>query len=98
MKKIIFAAALAATCASPLAAQSFREWTDPEVNAVNRAPMRSEAFAFKTGERGTSKLDRKNSANFLSLNGDWKFNWVNDASSRPPISGRKTSTTRAGTL
>ncbi|MDE6340795.1 MAG: DUF4981 domain-containing protein [Muribaculaceae bacterium] len=82
MKKTILAGALA-ILAFPIAAQTFKEWTDPEVNAVNRAPMRSEAFAFRTGESGTSKLDRKNSANFLSLNGDWKFNWVNDASSRP---------------
>ena len=82
MKKLLFASALA-IAAAPLGAQTFREWQDPAVNAVNRAPMRSEAFAFKQGEKGDSKLDRKNSANYLSLNGDWKFNWVNDASSRP---------------
>ncbi|MDE6290846.1 MAG: DUF4981 domain-containing protein [Muribaculaceae bacterium] len=82
MKKLLLIGALAALSA-PLYAQTFREWQDPNVNAVNRAPMRSEAFAFKKGEDGTSKLDRKQSANYLSLNGDWKFNWVNDASSRP---------------
>ena len=83
MKKIFFAAFAAVLAAAPISAQTFKEWLDPEVNAVNRAPMRSEAFAFKKGEKGSFKEDRKNSSNYLSLNGDWKFNWVNDASSRP---------------
>ncbi|MDE6022283.1 MAG: beta-galactosidase, partial [Muribaculaceae bacterium] len=82
MRKFI-CAVTSALFALPLSAQTFREWQDPEVNAVNRAPMRSEAFAFRKGENGSSKLDRKQSANYLSLNGTWKFNWVNDASSRP---------------
>ncbi len=82
MKKLLLSATLAAITL-PMTAQTFKEWQDPNINAVNRAPMRSEAFAFKKEESGTSKLDRKNSANYLSLNGDWKFNWVNDASSRP---------------
>ncbi len=82
MKKTLLSSALA-LLALPLAAQTFKEWQDPEINAVNRAPMRSEAFAFKKGEKGSFKEDRKSSANYLSLNGDWKFNWVNDASSRP---------------
>ena len=74
-------AALAA--AMTAGAQSWKEWQDPEVNATGREPMRSESFAFKKGENGTGKLDRKNSANYLSLNGNWKFNWVNDATDRP---------------
>ncbi len=82
MKKTILAGFLASLFL-PLGAQTFKEWQDPEINAVNRAPMRSEAFAFKKGEKGTFKEDRKSSSNYLSLNGDWKFNWVNDASSRP---------------
>ncbi|MDE5585461.1 MAG: DUF4981 domain-containing protein [Muribaculaceae bacterium] len=82
MKKLLLAGAIA-MLAAPLAAQTFKEWLDPEVNAVNRAPMRSESFAFNKGEKGSFKEDRKNSSNYLSLNGDWKFNWVNDASSRP---------------
>ncbi len=82
MKKSL-CVAVAALAFTSAAGQSFNEWLDPGVNAVNRAPMRSESFAFKKGETGTGKLDRKNSANYLSLNGNWKFNWVNDASSRP---------------
>ena len=49
------------------AAQTWNEWRDPEVNAVNRLPMRS---SFEAGER-------------LSLDGIWRFMWVRDASDRP---------------
>lgn len=73
----------AAMAAGAVGAQTFKEWQDPEVNAVGRAPMRSESFAFRKGEAGTGKLDRKHSANYLSLNGNWKFDWVNDATQRP---------------
>lgn len=84
MKRLVFAAAMALGF-MPLTAtaQTFREWHDPAVNEVNRAPMRSAAFAFSKGEKNASVLDRKYSKNYLSLNGDWKFNWVNDASNRP---------------
>lgn len=64
-------------------AQTFKEWTDPNVNAVNRAPMRAVHFAYKNGEDTESLSAKKNSSNYLSLNGTWKFNWVNDASQRP---------------
>ncbi len=81
MKRIVMMAAVAV--AMTAGAQNWKEWQDPEVNATNREPMRSESFAFRKGESGVGKLDRKNSANYLSLNGNWKFNWVNDATARP---------------
>lgn len=65
------------------AAQSFTEWQDPEINQINRVPMRSASFAWQKGERNGSVLDRQTSKNYVSLNGKWKFNWVNDASARP---------------
>ncbi len=64
-------------------AQTFTEWQDPKVNAVNRAPMRSANFAYQKGEAALTSQDQKESANYLSLNGTWKFNWVKDASARP---------------
>ena len=66
-----------------LAAISFNEWLDPEVNAVNRAPMHAANFAFRNGENAALSQERQKSANYLSLNGTWKFNWVNDADQRP---------------
>ncbi len=72
-----------ALAVSGASAQSFNEWQDPRVNAVNRAPMRAANFAYRPGEAALSQLDRKASGNYLSLNGTWKFNWVNDADQRP---------------
>ncbi len=54
----------------------------PEVVSVNRMPMRANAFAFESIDLAT-KASREKSKNFLSLNGDWKFNWVNDPRKRP---------------
>lgn len=83
MNRPVISALLALAAATPLEAQTFREWRDPDVNEVNRAPMRAAKFAFKTGEAALARQDRKSSANYLSLNGTWKFNWVNDADQRP---------------
>ena len=63
--------------------QSFTEWQDPNVNAVNRAPMRAANFAYNKSEAALDAQDKKASENYLNLNGTWKFNWVNDATSRP---------------
>lgn len=82
MKKLIIAA-VALTAMFAADAQTFTEWHDPQVNQINRAPMRSAAFAWRDGEEAGGVLQRKNSANYLSLNGIWKFNMVNDASARP---------------
>ena len=75
MKKLIFkavtlAAILPATAATP-------PWLDPEVNEINRYPMHTDYFAFETAEaaQGCKTL----SQNFMSLDGKWKFRWVNDA-------------------
>lgn len=78
---LIFTLFGAATLAA--SAQSFTEWKNPEVNAVNRSPMRAQNFAYRSGESALTGMDRKASSNYLSLNGIWKFNWVNDASARP---------------
>ena len=66
----------------PISAQTFREWQDAEVNAVNRAPMHTSYFAYESREAAAAG-DKQQSSNFLSLNGTWKFNWVKDAGSRP---------------
>lgn len=64
-------------------AQTFNEWQNPKVNQVNRAPMRAASFAFLEGESVDGLQPQKNSANYLSLNGKWKFNFANDVASRP---------------
>ena len=37
-------------------AQTFREWQDPEVNAVNRAPMHTHFFAYESTEAATEAV------------------------------------------
>ncbi len=65
-------------------AQTFNEWADPAVNAVNRAPMRAAHFAYSAKDTAALyRQDKRSSSNYMSLNGVWKFNWVNDADQRP---------------
>ena len=56
-------------------------WLDPNVNAVNRAPMHTSYFAFETPQQAAA--DKKMSDNYLSLDGKWNFNWVENADQRP---------------
>lgn len=81
MKKHILTSLLTMMTLS-MGAQSFQEWKDPKVNAVNRAPMHTNYFAYES-DHAAKKGIKENSANFMTLNGTWKFNWVKDADSRP---------------
>ena len=62
-------------------AQTFKEWTDPEVNAINRAPMHADYFAYESAE--AAQKCKMQSENYLTLNGMWKFHWVENADQRP---------------
>lgn len=57
-------------------------WQDPAVNEVNRAPMHSSFFAYESIE-AAQLGEIAQSTNFLSLNGNWRFNWVEHAWQRP---------------
>ena len=76
-------------------AQSFKEWLDPEINAVNRAPMHTNYFAYESTD-AAMKGEKNQSANYMTLNGTWKFFWVPNADL--PTSGRWVSTTKVGTI
>lgn len=82
MKKLLLSAWAIATV-SGLYSQSFKEWQDPGINAVNRAPMTAMRFAYRSGEKALEDGQKQHSTNYLSLNGLWKFNFVNDATDRP---------------
>lgn len=58
------------------------EWKNPEVNAVNRAPMHTNYFAYASAQEA-AKGAKQASANYMTLNGTWKFNWVKNADARP---------------
>lgn len=81
-KKHFFACGIFALLSLGAAAQSFNEWKDPRVNAVNRAPMHTNYFAYENAAKAEA-ADRKLSDNYLSLNGKWKFYWTRDLDGRP---------------
>ena len=80
MRSVLFII-LAIFTSSGLFAQG-NEWLDPKVNAVNRADMHTNYFAYES-EALALKGEKEMSANYLSLNGIWKFNWVANADMRP---------------
>ncbi len=68
--KVRLAVAVMMSCvASGASAQTFTEWHDLEVNEVNRYPVHTDVMP------STSQQ--------LSLNGTWKFKWVENADERP---------------
>lgn len=81
MKKTLITG-LFTTLALAAGAQTFQEWQNPDINAVNRLPMHTNYFAYENDE-AASKGNKEQSSLFMSLNGTWKFNWVKDADSRP---------------
>lgn len=58
------------------------EWEDPQVNEIDRLPMRTSFFAYETPE-AAARDDRQASARFLPLNGDWAFRWARNPDLRP---------------
>ena len=80
MKRKVLLCTLALAGLTAFAQQN--EWQDANVNAINRAPMHTNYFAFET-EEAALKGYRLASDNYLTLNGTWKFNWVKDADQRP---------------
>ena len=65
---------------------TFTEWHDLQVNEINRLPLHTLHFAYDPDDfpgTGAEYLDKKQSMNYMSLDGTWKFNWVANADQRP---------------
>ena len=90
MKKLLLMAALAGLAINGGAestttvqtAPTMTEWHDMEINNVNRLPVHTTFFAFEN-EALALKGDMTKSGRFLSLHGNWKFHWVENANQRP---------------
>lgn len=82
MKNFFYASVLALTGVLPAFGQSYTEWKDPTKNEINRTPMRSSFFAYESLDQAQIGTKEK-SANFISLNGKWKFKWVENEQERP---------------
>ena len=63
-------------------AQSESRWQNVNINQQNREPRRANFFAFENLEKAQS-FDKKKSANYLSMEGMWKFNFAKDHNKRP---------------
>ena len=92
MKKALIAASLAILSALPASADlvpvikkdmpTDTEWHDLQVNEVNRLKLHTNYFAYESAEKALAG-DRKASANYLSLNGTWKFHFAEAPNKRP---------------
>ncbi len=61
---------------------TFTEWHDLQVNSVNRLTPHTSFFAFDSADKAL-KGDKKTSNRYLSLDGPWRFKWVEHANERP---------------
>ena len=83
-KNLLFAVVALASplCGHAQLQPTFTEWHDCAVNEVNRFPLHTDFFAFESADKAL-KGEKEHSNNYLSLEGDWKFNWVANADERP---------------
>lgn len=79
---LTWGAALAQPSGSSTPEPTWTEWHDLSVNNVNRMPCHTNYFMYETAEEAL-KGDKTASANYISLHGAWKFNWVENADQRP---------------
>ena len=75
MNNYLFAAL--ATVSVMANAQSYKEWQDPTINQVNRMAMHTHFFGYESEEAAQQAPEL--SKNYLSINGQWKFQWQRNA-------------------
>lgn len=86
VKKLLTATMLmSAMCAT---AQKTPAYQDPALNAINRLQNRADYFAYENEglaqkDKGPRANAKAQSSRYLSLEGTWKFNWVESANQRP---------------
>jgi beta-galactosidase len=84
MKKVIFSIFLLLITgylnAQTKSGQPF--WLNERVNEDNRLPMHASYFVFENAQLA-NKGDWKKSSNYLNLNGEWKFKWVEKPNDLP---------------
>ena len=83
MRQIILTSVIVMSLLSSAFAQKIpTELQTPEIVSLGRMPMRASGFGFENRELAKTG-EREKSNYFLSLNGIWKFNWVQDPQKRP---------------
>ncbi|NQX42055.1 beta-galactosidase [Pedobacter steynii] len=82
MKKLFTSLSLLLASSAVMSQQLPAELQTPEVVSVNRMPMRASAFAYES-KTMAAKREKEKSEYFMTLNGQWRFNWVQDPRKRP---------------
>ena len=85
MKRIFIAFTLLISCLSSIYPQvkfSFKEWEDPSVTQLGQLPPHTFAMDYRNTE-DVFENDFSKSPNYKSLNGTWKFYYVNTPEERP---------------
>lgn len=85
MKKVLLIMMVAVMAVSmPAIAQqpTMTEWHDLQVNEVNRYSLHTDFFPYESKSLALAG-DKTRSRNFLSLDGTWRFLWVEHADQRP---------------
>ncbi len=80
--KRLFLSGLVAICGMAATAQTWSEWRDLSANEVNRYPVHTNFFTYENRDLAIGN-DKTKSANYVSLDGTWKFKWVANADERP---------------
>ncbi|MBQ0021837.1 MAG: DUF4981 domain-containing protein [Prevotellaceae bacterium] len=75
-------------CAATAFAQKQPVWNDPAINQVNRKTDVANYFAYESMDLAKNDVSprvnaKAQSSRYLSLEGTWKFNWVENANERP---------------
>lgn len=76
------AVALFSLVCATVNAQTWTEWRDLKINEVNRMPMHAAYYKYETPSLVITS-DPSERAGIVSLHGNWKFNWAENADQRP---------------
>ena len=82
IRQIIFPSLLLAGLCLPAGATEPPYWQDPNTNRVNVEPTRAAFFAYESASLA-NRGNKAASSRYLSLEGKWKFKFVNDHNDRP---------------
>ena len=82
LKQLFFSATFAVALCSQTAMAQTPRWLDPQVNRVNTEKARSTFFAYESQALAQKGL-KERSGRFLSMEGEWKFQFSKDHNLAP---------------
>jgi beta-galactosidase len=82
MTKALFAVFIIALANRLFSQDLTTVWQTESINEINREPMHASYFMFESKEQALQN-NWQTSDNYLSLNGVWKFNWVESPAKAP---------------